>query len=336
MDINDNEIKKYEIVKEMFQTAGIVRNFDLVSADNFCRNFSEAKKIFFTGEGSSRIFPSKRAISWALKKGTGLSLFSEGATQAIEYDLTDFTVLASSNSGKTKEVALLLSKLGREKHMSVYSVIANGKTILERLATGAFVLSCGIEKTVAATKSVVEQALVMDVCMRIINGSPMPDLTALSEKITEILSLVIDERILEIFASSDVIYFSGRNDGVAEELVLKTSEIVRKKSVYLEGTYAVHGIEEVMRKNETVVIIEPFEEEEEKFGKCLVEGVGMNVIAVSSRQTSFPTIVIPAMDEFNEYLQLVAGWNLLLSTALKMNINPDKPIRARKIGNEYE
>ena len=43
-----------------------------------------------------------------------------------------------------------------------------------------------------------------------------------------------------------MIYFAGRNNGVAEELTLKTNEITHKKSDYLEGTYAVHGIEEVM------------------------------------------------------------------------------------------
>jgi len=34
------------------------------------------------------------------------------------------------------------------------------------------------------------------------------------------------------------------NNGVAEELALKTNEITRKKSAFLEGTFAVHGIEE--------------------------------------------------------------------------------------------
>ena len=50
-------------------------------------------------------------------------------------------------------------------------------------------------------------------------------------------------------------YFSGRNNGVAEEITLKTNEITRKKSSYLEGTYAVHGIEEVLGKQDVIRII---------------------------------------------------------------------------------
>lgn len=61
------------------------------------------------------------------------------------------------------------------------------------------------------------------------------------------------------------IYFARRYDGTTEELTLKTNEITRNKSVFLEGTYALHGIEEVMNQSEELAIIDPFEQEEEKF-----------------------------------------------------------------------
>ena len=82
-------------------------------------------------------------------------------------------------------------------------------------------------------------------------------------------------------ARAPVIYFAGRNNGVAEELTLKTNEITHKKSDYLEGTYAVHGIEEIMQPEEVVVVIDPFPAEIEKFQTTLVDGVGMTVIAVA-------------------------------------------------------
>ena len=66
-------------------------------------------------------------------------------------------------------------------------------------------------------------------------------------------------------AQAPVIYFAGRNNGVAEELTLKTNEITHKKSDFLEGTYAVHGIEEIMKPDEVVVVIDPFPAEVEKF-----------------------------------------------------------------------
>jgi glucosamine--fructose-6-phosphate aminotransferase (isomerizing) len=97
----------------------------------------------------------------------------------------------------------------------------------------------------------------------------------------------------------------------------------------------VHGIEEVMDKNEVAIIVEPFPSEEEKFMQCLVKGVGMKVIAISTHQTSFPTVIIPDGGKMASYVQLAAGWNLLVDIGLALGIDLDKPVRARKIGNEF-
>jgi glucosamine--fructose-6-phosphate aminotransferase (isomerizing) len=137
-----------------------------------------------------------------------------------------------------------------------------------------------------------------------------------------------------MLSKSPIIYFSGKNNGVAEELALKTNEITRKKSTFLQGTYALHGIEEVMQHGEVLVIIEPFEQEEQKFYDVIYKGAGVNIIAISSRDTIFPTIKIPANTSYKNYIELAAGWNLLVETGLILGINIDEPTRARKIGNE--
>ena len=134
---------------------------------------------------------------------------------------------------------------------------------------------------------------------------------------------------------ASTIYFAGYNDGVAEELTLKTNEITRKKSDYLEGSYAVHGIEEVMDAKDVVFVVDPIEGEIEKFQEVLVKGVGLTVVAIADRETPFPTIRVPAAGELTPYLYLCAGWNLLVEIGLRMKIDLDKPQRARKVGNEY-
>ena len=85
--------------------------------------------------------------------------------------------------------------------------------------------------------------------------------------------------ITEKIANAGTIYFAGRNDGVAEELTLKTNEITRKKSDFLEGTYAVHGIEEVMNSDDVVVLINPFKSELEKIkeGDVIASIFSMNI-----------------------------------------------------------
>jgi glutamine---fructose-6-phosphate transaminase (isomerizing) len=145
----------------------------------------------------------------------------------------------------------------------------------------------------------------------------------------------LDENIIEAAAKASNIYFAGYNDGVAEELTLKTNEITRKKSDYLEGTYAVHGIEEVLEKDDIVFIIDPIDEEVDKFQKVLVDGIGLKVVAISTKQTPFQTIIIPDAGIMNPYLFLCAGWNLLVEIGLVLGINLDKPKRARKVGNEF-
>jgi glucosamine--fructose-6-phosphate aminotransferase (isomerizing) len=90
-----------------------------------------------------------------------------------------------------------------------------------------------------------------------------------------------------------------------------------------------------MDKSEVLIWIEPFATEQEKFNECLVKGVGMNIIAVSTKKTMFPTIIIPDGGEYAEYVQLAAGWNILVETGISLGIDLDKPERARKVGNEY-
>ena len=118
-------------------------------------------------------------------------------------------------------------------------------------------------------------------------------------------------------------------------MTLKTNEITRKKSDFLEGTYVVHGIEEVMDKNDIVFVIDPVEEEIEKFQEVLVKGVGLKVIAIADWDTPFTTIRIPSLGEMNPCVILIVGWNLLIEIGLEIGIDLDKPGRACKVGNEF-
>jgi glucosamine--fructose-6-phosphate aminotransferase (isomerizing) len=151
----------------------------------------------------------------------------------------------------------------------------------------------------------------------------------------EILQSAIDPEIVAAIAAAPVVYFAGRNNGVAEELTLKTNEITHKKSDYLEGTYAVHGIEEVMHADEVLIVIDPFAAEAEKFQEVLADGVRMKVIAVAAEETLFPTIRIPKVEGYDTVLQLLAGWNILVHAGVALGINLDKANRARKIGNVF-
>ncbi len=337
MNLHESKYAEFALVREMLETPEIVGRFDFQAAGESARVVRETGRLFLTGEGSSRIFPAKSMICEVLRMGLPLTVVTEGARQAHEYDLSRYAVVGASNSGKTKEVISLMTQLQRQGHAKRFGLTANSPSALETVTSKCYTLRCGQEDAVAATKSVVEQALFYrSLLLPWEKASPMPAHQQEGEqKAREVLEMELDSALVQKIAEAPVIYFAGRNDGVAEELTLKTNEITRKKSDFLEGTYAVHGIEEVMRSDEVVVVIDPFPAEIEKFQTTLVDGVGMTVVAVATEETPLPTIRLPRVDGYQAVLSLLAGWNILVQVGIALGINLDKAQRARKIGNEF-
>lgn len=335
MNLQGQEYAKYALVQEMMDTTEIVKSFDPNQTKDVADKIKSVGKLLMTGEGSSRIFPAKNAIRKALTWGLDLGVFTDGSRQCAQYDLSAFAAFCASNSGRTKEVVLLAKKLGEAGNKNRFGLSANKGTLLEEACEKTFVLTCGWEQAVAATKSVIEQALFYESIMRhiagSINGLACEELAGMVETA---LTMSIDADIVKAATKAPTIFFAGYNDGVAEELTLKTNEITRKKSDYLEGTYAVHGIEEVMDENDIVFVVDPIEAEEDKFQEVLVDGVGLKVVAISNRDTRFPTIRVPDAGQLTPYVYLSVGWNLLVEIGLALGIDLDKPERARKVGNE--
>ena len=335
MNLTDENYSRYALVREMMDTIDVAKGFDTSQTADVADKIKSVGRLLMTGEGSSRIFPAKNAIRKALTWGLGLSLSTDGSRQSAEYDLSKFAVFCASNSGRTKEVVLLAKKLAEQGNDNRFGLCANEKTLLEEACSQTFVLKCGWEQAVAATKSVIEQALFYESILWHIKGKDNSQaLAELPPKLEQALTLQIDKEIIVAAANAPTIYFAGYNDGVAEELTLKTNEITRKKSDFLEGTYAVHGIEEVMDPKDIVFVVDPIEEEIEKFQEVLVKGVGLKVVAIADRDTPFTTIKIPDAGELRQYVCLCAGWNVLVEIGLTLGIDLDKPERARKVGNE--
>jgi len=337
MNPKDPKFSRFALVREMLELPGILKDFDFQVARDAAQVIRETGKLFLTGEGSSRIYPAKNMMYQALKMGAPLTILTEGARQAHEYDLSDFVVFGASNSGKTKELISLFHQLCSGGHAKRFGLTANSPSTLETVSSRCYLLRCGKENAVAATKSVVEQALFyVSLLAPWAKNWPLPaNQRQAAAKAKEVLEADLDPALVEKIARAPVIYFAGRNNGVAEELTLKTNEITHKKSDYLEGTYAVHGIEEIMSPDEVVLVIDPFPAEIEKFKTTLVDGVGMTVIAVAEQETSLPTIRIPQAEGYETVMQLLAGWNILVHVGVALGLNLDKAERARKIGNEF-
>jgi glucosamine--fructose-6-phosphate aminotransferase (isomerizing) len=334
---DDNQYTQFGLTRDMLATPEIIQRFDPAQVTETAEAIAAVGNLLMTGEGSSRLFPAKNAIAHARRLGSSLQLHTEAGRQAQEYDLAQWAVFALSNSGRTREVIDLFSRLKQQGHQHLYSLTAFPDTKLETLATKGYVLTCGEEGAVAATKSVIEQALFYRALLEAAAGKPElgSRLADLGGAVEQALTMDVDPELTATVAAADTIYWAGRNDGVAEELTLKTNEITRKPADYLEGTYAVHGIEEVMTGEQVVIWIDPYQDSEAKFEEVLGQGVGLKIIAIADRPTRFPTIQIPAAGDLSGYVQMAAGWNVLVEVGLKLGINVDKPERARKVGNEF-
>ena len=337
MNATDPRYTRYGLTLDMLATPEIIRRFDPHRADDTAKAIAQTGKLLLTGEGSSRIFPAKSAMAHARRQGWNLSLHSDAGRQAQEYDLTGWSVFALSNSGRTAEVIGLFDRLKSADHPNRYSLTAFPNSKLESVATKGYVLTCGEEGAVAATKSVIEQALFYRALLESAVGKATLSgrLADLAAAVEAALTLEVPASITDRIAKAGTIYWAGRNEGVAEELTLKTNEITRKPADYLEGTYAVHGIEEVMNADDILIWVEPYAESEQKFADVLAKGVGMSIVAISSRPTPFPTIQIPDLGDLAPFVQMAAGWNVLGEVGLTLGIDLDKPTRARKVGNEF-
>jgi glucosamine--fructose-6-phosphate aminotransferase (isomerizing) len=336
MNLTESKYSSFALVREMLETAALIGRFDFKQTEKIAQQVKKTGKLFLTGEGSSRIFPAKNFIDMVRKAGFDLNVATEGSRQAMDYDLSKWTVIASSNSGQTGETISLFAKLKQENHPQRFAVTANPQSKLSEFTHETLVLSCGKEDAVAATKSVVEQALVYQSLLCNMTNCGCPKSAKQAATFAEqVMAVEHDPAMIAALAQAGTIYWAGRNNGVAEELTLKTAEIARQKSDFLEGTYMLHGVEEVMQPKDVVVMIEPFEAEWARIQQRYVDAINLKLIAIASKKTPFDTIVLPSLPGYDPHLQLLAGWNLLVHVGIAKGINLDKPQRARKIGNEY-
>lgn len=171
MNITKEQYSKFALAREMMDTVNVVKSFNPGQTATVAGAIQKSGRLFLAGEGSSRIFPAKNAMRKALTWGLDLHLATDGSRQAAQYDLSRYAAFCASNSGRTKEVILLAKKITAGGKNPCYGLCANKGTILEESCNQTFVLTCGWEQAVAATKSVIEQALFYESILRHIAGT---------------------------------------------------------------------------------------------------------------------------------------------------------------------
>ena len=335
MIISDPRYNRYHLVREMYETVDYIRGFNNTDAKHLLSKLPAGLPLMLTGEGSSRIYPAKNAVHHRLMQGKGPLILTESSADLAGMNLDGFVVIGASNSGKTKELINLFRNLKNSGHRYLYGLSCNINSLLEKYSEKTYVIDAGIEKAVAASKSVVAQALFYDAVLSEWYDDKAIDGNLLAGAFEQALSVPVDRAVTDIICKAETVYFAGNNNGVAEELTLKTNEIIRKKSSYLPGTYLLHGVEEVITSNDVIIMVDAYPDEFDKVRSVYSGNIGTPVVAFSAGATPFHTVAIQAAGErLESYIKLAVGWNLLVETGIELGIDLDKPERARKIGNE--
>ncbi len=329
--------------QEMLEAKQVCLNFDFAITKDIAEKIGQSN-IIFAGMGSSLIFPGKQAKNRALKLGISNKVEAFFASDLFQYeDFSNTYVFLCSNSGKTKEVILLLDYA--QKHgAKCIAVTAVADSILAQRADEKIILTCGFEQGVAATKSVIEQGLVYDSLIFHLAKNQGKDvdfdfLKQELDKTAEILesnvNAKLDAKLLEQLVKENLYYVAGLDNGVAEEIALKSYEIARKMAIFFADTHTVHGPEEGI-DNGCVILIEPnyFKEYLSDFQK-FVDKTKTTLIGVD-QDLLIPGLEIQINDTFRNYCLLAGGWALLRNIGVEMGIDIDHPVKASKVGNPFE
>ncbi len=240
-------------------------------------------------------------------------------------------IVGHSNSGDTREVVELLVALQKRDHKRLLCVTGRDDGFMTKGFEHKALLS-EPEGAVAATVSVFGQALILADSIAAIAGKAVPK-QALIDEVKRILNAPISDEVKAQCAGTQRIFWSGAEGGCASELTLKTLETCRVLGSYAPGSLILHGIEEVFEEGDLVVLVDPAAEDKDPYNKFIVEGTPAKTIQIGSAEYGVPRIEHADLGEWNPLLQLVIGWKLLVEQAAALGNDPDKPQRARKVGN---
>jgi len=333
----------FETEKEMIESADVIKNFNLGVTEKLAEEIG-SKRIIFTGMGSSVLFPAKHAKNRAFELNINNKIEAYFASELLSHnDFSDTFVILCSNSGMTKETILLQEHI-KKRGAEYAAVTAVPNSILAKRCEQKIIMQCGFEKGVAATKSVIEQGLILDSLVlnlgkkqgKKIDFKKLKGLISNAHKsILWNININVKKSIIDALADASFIYIIGRTTGVADEIALKMHEIARKSAFFYPDTHIVHGIEESIESN-PIVLFEP-----SKFKNFIGDFINFSKrtncrLFGIDNQKIIEGIKIKLTPYFENYCLLAGGWGLLRNIAKKINIDMDKPKKAVKIGNPYK
>lgn len=266
-----------------------------------------AGPVYFVAEGSSRLLPLGFLRSLARVWG---EVCVDGSSGRLMPPRSLGTLVALSNSGRTREVAEAVH--GRD----YLAVCGTSDTPLGRSARSTFQVLPRPERAVASTAAVLGQTLALAESMALALGRVLHRAD---------LRLALDELDLPTPPPTERLWIVGGDDGLAEELALKSWEMAGLPAAAVPAGLALHGLEEVLQARDLVWVLHSDSADLDPITQRL---------APTGAQLLIPPL--PSIGLLQPLLHLAAGWQVLAHLARSRGRDPGQPRRARKVGNAID
>ncbi len=283
-----------------------------------------ARPLLIVAEGSSQLFPARFAQVLAARSGHFAQLWVSGGREAQALELSAYRVCLVSNSGATRELVELVDRCPPDR----FALLGTGRGPLAVRVADHLVLLPEPERVVAATASVFAQALYLAVAVLRVSGAS-PSLTRLRRATEDALALEIDSVLSRCLPNVQRVFFTDPGHGVGAELALKTMEVAGVPGIYAPGNLLLHGVEEALTEHDLVVWIEPAPEDR-ALRKAIHESTGALGLVLGGPESRF---ALDDVGPLSPLVHLVAGLRVVRALALSQGRDPDRPRRARKVGN---
>lgn len=305
----------------------VIDRFPVLSVHWLDEAFSDTgQPLLIVAEGSSQLFPCKLAQSLAARGGVGGRVLFAGGREASGMRLEAYRLCFVSNSGSTKELVDLI----KARNLQGVGLLGAGTGPLASLLPKHLAVLPRPERVVAATASVFAQALYLAQAALQMSGY-RPSLTALRSEVERVLSLELTFTPAQTRALSEVtrVCWADGGTGVGAELSLKTMEVAGLPGMYAPGNLLLHGVEETLSARDLIVWIDPAPEDR-ALRDAIIESTGATALVIGGKQSQWPLLDLGPLAPL---LQLVLGWRVVEALSLAQGRDPDRPRRARKVGN---
>ncbi|MDO8424713.1 MAG: 2-phospho-L-lactate transferase CofD family protein, partial [bacterium] len=241
-------MNKFFIEKEIEEIPQILQKRRKISLKKFSDLLEEP--ILICGVASSIDLPGWGIEEMADRLGINVKVrYSNEVQDNFPADV----VIALSASGETEETIAALKKARAKIKIAI---TGNKNSSIARYATHVIPLICGEYFSDSATKSVVEQAYIVQQLLSERFGQYVPITDKEIDQIRQNLKLEFAKEAIDVFRRTNRVVIIGQR-GFAEEVETKFQEVARIQAEGISGPLIFYSTIEVLNQGDIVLVVDP-------------------------------------------------------------------------------